>query len=108
MGGVEVNRNAYQVLRWAAKEKAELNRRLKDVLEVESAARMEIERTLGDNEIGEVDGKQVVAWTHVKVNRLNQTELKRLRPDVHAEFCELVDERRFRLIKEKDDGARNT
>lgn len=85
-------RHHYNLLAWIKARRAELD-------EMESDARAAIEDTLGEAEIGELDGRHVVTWRHTTQRRISATVLRQRFPQV-AEQCVVVAERReFRLVE---------
>ena len=83
-------RRHVEVLKLIKMEKARLS-------DLEGAARAAIEDALGGDEVGEIDGREVVRWRHVKSSRVDTKLLKSLYPDVAAECTTAVESRRFEV-----------
>ena len=81
-------RSHIEILRYCKRKAAEIKA-------LEASTRAVIEESLGDNEIGTLDGQPAVRWTFVKTNRLNQRKLKEDKPDLVAEYTEASESRRF-------------
>lgn len=69
--------------------------------EAKAKARADIEKAMGDAEIGTIRGKAVASWPHIKSNRLDQTALKREQPEIHALYVKTAESRRFTLIEDE-------
>ena len=64
--------------------------------DLEAQARAIIEAEMGDtHDAATVDGVEVVAWSLVKSNRLDQSALRAAHPQVYDLFCKPVESRRF-------------
>lgn len=94
-------RHAVDVLRWAKREKAKID-------EAEKAARAEVERVMGECEVGTIDGVPHIRWPHIKSRKLSQATLKKFFPYAYAECIFVGESRRMDLIEidpeETDDG----
>lgn len=88
-------RDHIAILRWC-------KQRAKEIKELETKARDEIEAAMGDAEEGVVDGETVVAWKRHKQNRFNHSALKEAAPEIVAAYSDTVEVRRFTLV-EKDE-----
>lgn len=75
------------------------DQQIKQLEESKLVARQHIEKLLGDNEVGLVDGKPVVRWTYVSSTRLDTSKLKAERPEVYEAFCKPSMSRRFTLVE---------
>ena len=84
-------RRHVEVLKAVKAEKARL-------AEIEAEARAAVEDALGGDEVGELDGREVVRWKHIKSNRLDQALLKRMWPEAVAECTAVAESRRFEVL----------
>ena len=82
---------AVETLRWCKDRKAELK-------EAEEKARDAIEQALGDNDIGTLDGHDVVKWKYYKRTALDQKVLKAGFPDIFATCTRTHEVRRFEVL----------
>jgi hypothetical protein len=64
---------------------------------MEERARAAIEEAMGEDEIGEVDGKIVVTWRHNKSRRFNQKQHKEDQPACHESFMQTSEGRTFKV-----------
>lgn len=90
MMDMEKVRANVEVLKYCAARIAELK-------EMQATSRAVVEEALGDNEIGTLDGEEVVSYKHVKSRRLDQKALKEHYPDVAEECMTTVESRRFEV-----------
>lgn len=84
-------RQQIEILRAVKQEKARL-------ADIEAAARAAVEEALGGDEVGELDGREVIRWKHIKSNRLDQKLLEKLYPEAAAECRAVVESRRFEVL----------
>lgn len=82
-----------EVLRWAKD-------RIREIKEIGDGARAEIERAMGDADVGVLDDKPVINWSSHKKRQLNQKALRDERPEIAEEYTETVDVRTFTVIKD--------
>ena len=93
MSGVDLGNLAAIVEAYRAAKK-----QISDWEEVAAQCRAQIEAALGDYEVGTVDGAEVVRWTRVTTNRLDQTLLKGQFPEVFRACQTPTTSRRFTLV----------
>jgi hypothetical protein len=90
---LEPVRAQVEVLRYVKARKAELEK-------IEKKARDEIEEVMGDNDIGELDGKTAITWTTHKKRQFQQRKLTEAMPEIADAFTELVEGRQFKLVND--------
>jgi predicted phage-related endonuclease len=71
--------------------------RMAELKEMQALSRAEVEEALGDNEVGELDGKLVITFKSYEVTRLDQGMLKADYPEIDAACRKTKDERRFEV-----------
>ena len=86
-------RHELNLLDWVAEQR-------KILADVEEKAKAVVQEALGDNEIGTLDGHQVVTWKRSKRNSLSQRLLKQPHPDVYAECVETTEVRTSRRVEQ--------
>lgn len=64
---------------------------------MEEHARAAVEEAMGEDEIGEVDGKIVITWRHTKSRRFNQSQHKAQEPGCHEIYMQASDGRQFKV-----------
>lgn len=69
-----------------------------ELKQMQETSRAVIEEALGDNDIGTLDGKEVVTWKHVESERVDLQMLKDLYPEIY-EHCTYTSKSRRFLIK---------
>ncbi len=97
-------RHQYSVLKYVAAEKKKCNDRLKELEEVESDAKAEIQDALGLDTEATLNGAPVVKWSRFTTRRFNAKALLKSYPDVHAEFYETHEQRRFEVIVPEEES----
>jgi len=85
-------RTSVQLLQHIARERAKLK-------ELEDQHRPIVEEAMGEEEVGELDGKVVITWRHQKQRRLNQAALKSDHPEIVAEYTNMEERRQFVVEK---------
>lgn len=72
--------------------------RIKEWEDIAKQCRAAIEQRLGDNEIGLLNGRVAVRWSHTTSNRLDQTLLKANYPEAYRACQTPSTSRRFTLV----------
>ncbi|MFA4083641.1 hypothetical protein ONA92_18255 [Mycobacteroides salmoniphilum] len=66
--------------------------------EIEDYAKPAVIEALGVDDEGTINGEVVARRKHIKTNRLDQSLLKSLHPEVHAECMSVSESTRFELV----------
>jgi len=81
----------YAVLEYVRTERAKL-------ADMEAKARDEIQNAMGDNEIGTIEGREVVRWCRTTRRAVDVTYLKQAYPDIASACTRTTEIRAFRLV----------
>lgn len=87
-------RGHVEILRFCKRKKAELKA-------LEDNARAAVERAMGENETGELDGKPAITWVRYKKRQLNQAMLREVSPELIEEHTSLVEQRAFKVVDDE-------
>lgn len=87
---LEAVRAHVEVVRFCKRKQAEYK-------EMEERSRAAIEEAMGADEVGELDGEQVIVWKHITSRRLDQKALKAAHPSLADEFMVTSESRRFEV-----------
>jgi fructose-specific phosphotransferase system component IIB len=83
-------RGHVELLQYAKAKQAELK-------DIEERSRAAVEEALGSDEIGELDGKIVVTYRHIKQRRFSQSKHKADQPGCHEIYMTPTESRQFRV-----------
>jgi len=77
-----------------------VKRKKADLKKLEDNSKAEIQKAMGSEEIGELDGKVVIRWSRFKKRQLNQSKLREDNPELAEEYTDLVEQRQFNVVDE--------
>ena len=75
-----------------------VDRQIKGLTETRNNLRADIEKALGDNETGIIDGKTVVTYRHSKRTSFDQAALRKDQPELFASYQRTSVVRTFRMV----------
>lgn len=77
----------------------EAKQKIKQWTEKADLAQEQVKAALGESEIGLVNGREAVRWTHVESRRVDVKKLRELLPEQVLNLVEVVSEtRRFSIV----------
>lgn len=88
---LEPVRAQVEMLLYVKRQKAKLK-------EIEEMARPPVEEAMGNADIGQLDGEDVIHWTTYKTRRLDQKALAEAHPELVEEFKTAAEQRKFEVV----------